>query len=127
MTIGETWKAGNDTESHRRWLGSKLWGMSLMSFYLLRTDVPTRFRTDTSSGRSEPRSVRWSKTPKALSSRRCSVWSSPAERSSTTSASGGRSKLIASQRATEFLFDRDEFLREYPSRLEEDGEIIIDL
>ncbi|TQM29854.1 hypothetical protein [Nocardia bhagyanarayanae] len=39
----------------------------------------------------------------------------------------GRSKLIASQRAAEFLFARDEILREYSSRLDENGEIIIDL
>ncbi len=57
-----------------------LWGMSLMSFYLLRPDVPA-----------------------------------------------GRSKLIASERAVEFFFDRDEILREYSSRLDGSGEIVIDL
>ncbi|WP_431971565.1 hypothetical protein [Nocardia sp. bgisy134] len=39
----------------------------------------------------------------------------------------GRSKLIASQQAAEFLFDRDEILREYSSGLDENGEIIIGL
>ncbi|MGV9610884.1 hypothetical protein [Nocardia xishanensis] len=39
----------------------------------------------------------------------------------------GRSKLIASGRAAEFLFARDEIFREYSSRLDESGEIIIDL
>ncbi|MFD6393579.1 hypothetical protein [Nocardia sp. NPDC060259] len=39
----------------------------------------------------------------------------------------GHSKLIGSERAAKFLFDRDEILRRYSSQLDENGEIIINL
>ncbi|MFD6394304.1 hypothetical protein [Nocardia sp. NPDC060259] len=39
----------------------------------------------------------------------------------------GRSKLIASERAAAFLFERDETLRQYSSKLDENDEIVVDL
>ncbi|MGW6730127.1 hypothetical protein ACWF9G_29870 [Nocardia sp. NPDC055029] len=39
----------------------------------------------------------------------------------------GYGRLIASERAAAFLFERDEILRQYSSRLDENGDVVVEL